>query len=163
MKKHRFPLGRILWISCLLALSLFATACAATFRGKIIDADTKQPIEGAVVVATWSEETTTIGATHTRLKDVKEVLTNKNGEWEIHGPRGKDSEFMENIMAFLGVFTGIYYTRPPEIIYFKPGYCSYPSGYGIPGCKNKIKFEKDIRRCRQEEIEKGQPCGRPLS
>ena len=73
----------------LLLMLLESPADGATFKGKVIDADTKEPIEGAAVVAVWSEETTTPTATHSRLKDVKEVLTDKNGGWEIKGPKGR--------------------------------------------------------------------------
>ena len=67
---------------------LGVSACSTTFRGRVIDADTKEPIEGAVVVASWRGEQA-IG-TEMPLKDVKEVLTDKNGEWKIRGPRGTE-------------------------------------------------------------------------
>jgi hypothetical protein len=70
----------------------------ATFKGKVIDADTKEPIEGAVVVASWLEERADIAGSTSELKDVKETLTDKNGEWMIKGPRGRD---MGNITASL--------------------------------------------------------------
>lgn len=125
-----------IFLVVLLFLSLGGNAWGATFKGKVIDADTKQPIEGAVVVASWLEETTTPGATHTRLKDVKETLTNKKGEWMIEGPKGREGG---NIMAIFTLLTGTYYTRTPEFIIFKPGYCSWPVGFTIDACRAKIK------------------------
>ena len=65
--------------------SICSSAYAATFKGKVIDADTREPIEGAVVVAVWHEATSTISGESTRLKDVEECLTDKNGEWTIDG------------------------------------------------------------------------------
>lgn len=131
-------------VSFFLVVMLFsASGCSTTFKGKIIDADTKEPLEDVVVVSAWSEETTYIGATHSRLKEVKEVLTNKNGEWEIKGPRGMGSDFMETVMSIVTLTTGAYYTRPPDIIFFKPGYCSYPNGLGILACREKMTFIKD--------------------
>lgn len=124
-------------IALFFALIFFTTtACAATFKGKVIDADTKEPIEGAVVVASWLEETTTVGATHTELKDVRETLTDKNGEWVIKGPTGRD---MGNITAIFTLLTGAYITNPPQFIVFKPGYCSWPEGFSIEACQKKIK------------------------
>lgn len=112
------------------------TVYGETFRGKVIDANTKEPIEGAVVVASWNEERATPAGPTTRLKDIKETLTNKNGEWVIEGPKGRDGGHITAIFTFL---TGIYYTLPPEFIVFKPGYCSYPAGFGIDACRGKMK------------------------
>lgn len=121
-----------------LLIFLSSTAWAATLKGKVIDADTKQPIEGAVVVASWHEETATVAGPSSRLKDVKETLTDKNGEWVIKGPRGRE---VGNITAIFTFITGTYVTTPPEFIIFKPGYCSWPAGFGIDACKEKIKPE----------------------
>jgi hypothetical protein len=129
---------------CLFFAFMFfsTTVYGATFHGKVIDADTKEPIEGAVVVASWLEETATPTGPSTRLKDVKETLTDKNGEWVIKGPKGRDGG---NITAIFTFLTGTYYTLPPEFIVFKPGYCSYPAGFGIDACKGKMKTYNFIK------------------
>jgi hypothetical protein len=128
----------------LLCMGLSTTAYGAIYTGKVIDADTKEPIEGAVVVASWLEERATPTGPTTRSKDIREALTDKNGVWVIEGPKGRDGG---NITAIFTFLTGTYYTRPPEFIIFKPGYCSWPKGFGIAGCKDKIKgfdIEKKI-------------------
>lgn len=119
---------------CLTFVFLSTTACGKTFHGKVIDADTKEPIEGAVVVASWNESTATIAGGSSRFKDVKETLTNKNGEWKIRGPKG--DSFIAQVFAMI---PGIYYTKAPEFIIFKPGYCSWPEGFSIKPCKENIK------------------------
>ncbi len=108
-----------------------------TFQGKIIDAETKEPLEGAVVLASFSEETNLILSTHYECTDVKEVLTDSNGEWKIKGSKGE--LFIPQLLAMI---PHIYYTESPEFIVFKPGYCSYPGGYGINECKIKLKTYK---------------------
>src|SRR4030042_3133366 len=113
-------------------------AWCATCQGKVIDADTKQPIEGAVVVVSWHEERATPTGSTSRRKDVVETLTDKNGEWVIKGPRGRE---MGNITAIFTLLTGIYITNPPHFIVFKPGYCSWPAEFGIDACKGKFKPE----------------------
>ena len=130
--------------------SIWSSAYAATFRGKVIDADTREPIEGAVVVAVWQEATSTISGASTRLKDVKETLTNKDGEWAIEGPKGRWGSAITAIYTF---FTGSYYTRPPEFIVFRPGYCSWPAGFGIDSCKGKLKPSGNDKLANGETVE----------
>jgi hypothetical protein len=124
--------------------ALFATGCSKTYRGLVLDADTRQPLEGVVVIVTWSEETTTVGATHTNLKLAKEVLTDKEGRWQVKGPRGASGEFMENFMAIFTLVTGTWYTLAPNKALFKPGYCSYPDSTIIESCRERMKYYDDI-------------------
>jgi hypothetical protein len=53
------------------------------FKGKVIDAETKEPIEGAIVVATYYVEQYGFVESNTMAIDAKEVLTNRNGEFYI--------------------------------------------------------------------------------
>lgn len=130
--------------------SIWSSAFAATFKGKVIDADTKEPIEGAVIVAVWHEATSTISGASTRLKDVEECLTDNKGEWSIGGSTGKWGGAVTAIYTFL---TGSYYTRPPEFIVFKPGYCSWPAGFGIDSCKGKLKPSGNDKLADGETVE----------
>jgi hypothetical protein len=128
-------------ISILIVTWLFVvTTCvsAKTFHGQVIDADTKEPIEGAVVVAYWYKaRTTLLGEEDVTLKDVKETLTDKNGQWAVTGPKGREHD----LFPYFSTITGIYYTQPPLFIVFKPGYCSWPERFSIDACKSKIKPE----------------------
>ncbi len=129
--------SRYVFIGVLVTTLLpFSISCAKTFQGKVIDADTKEPIEGAVVVAEWTQETTTPTATHFRLKDVKEVLTDKNGEWRIEGPRGAE---IGNVKIMISVLTGAYFTKRPRFYIFKPGYCPCPAVPGIKVCNERMR------------------------
>jgi hypothetical protein len=104
-----------------------------TFKGRVIDAETKEPIEGAVVVARWNKEKGMFIETVTKLKDVKETLTDKNGEWTIKGPEGHESG--HPLYVIVSHIPFVYYTLKPSFIIFKPGYCSYPGGFGIAACR----------------------------
>jgi len=124
----------------ILAMLLWITSCgsAMTFHGQVIDADTKEPIEGAVVVVYWYQaRMTAIGEENLTLKDIKESLTDKNGQWTITGPKGR----MHDLFPYFSTITGIHYTKEPEFIIFKPGYCSWPKGFSIEVCKGKMKSE----------------------
>lgn len=78
----------LLRLVCLLATFYLCSGCASMLRidgpyeGKVIDAETKQPIEGAVVHGTWSR--VHLGGAH-EYYDSYEVLTDKNGEFKIPG------------------------------------------------------------------------------
>jgi hypothetical protein len=140
-------------ISILIVTWLFViTTCvsAKTFHGRVIDADTKEPIEGAVVVAYWYKaRTTLLGEEDVTLKDVKEALTDKNGQWAVTGPKGREHD----VFPYFSTITGIYYTQPPLFIVFKPGYCSWPEGFSIDACKSKIKPEGSGRVTEGKTIE----------
>ncbi len=144
-----------LTIFLILMFTLFSTtAYTATFKGKVIDADTKEPIEGAVVVAAWHETAYVPPHGETRLKDVKEILTDKNGEWMIKGPKGVEPGIIiGTIQMIWSLLTGKYHTKPPEFIIFKPGYCSWPEGFGINACKEKIKPGGNYKVAKGETVE----------
>jgi len=53
------------------------------FKGKVIDSETKEPIEGAVIVAQYYIRVLVPTGSHSVLTDVRETLTDKNGEFSI--------------------------------------------------------------------------------
>jgi hypothetical protein len=112
-------LRTVVWITFfLLLVSSSSFSADRTFRGKVIDAETLKPIEGAVVVAIWRKTRAGIAGADTRFKDAKETLTDKNGEWTIVGPEGYEDKIIPGLIHLMGVFV----TESPEIIYYKPGY-----------------------------------------
>jgi hypothetical protein len=131
----RFCLPVVLTFAWLVTMLPCAFAKDITFRGKVIDYETREPIEGAVVVVFWNEATPTIAGTATRLKDVKETLTDNNGEWSIIGEKG----IPHTEHPYFYFLTGLYYTKEPEFIIFKPGYCSWPKGFSIDVCKKRME------------------------
>ena len=64
--------------------------------------------------------------------------------------RGKWGGSITAIYTFL---TGSYYTRPPQFIVFKPGYCSWPAGFGIDSCKGKLKPSGNDKLANGETVE----------
>ena len=116
-----------------------STSCALAkdrvYGGRVIDFETKEPIEGAVVVAYWYERMAAPAGGDTRLKEVKEILTDRNGAWSITGPEEESGD------PYYSYATGTYYTQHPRFIVFKPGYCPWPNGFAIHACRGKIKPE----------------------
>jgi hypothetical protein len=96
----------------LIGISLSLPSCAHAVRydgpyeGKVIDADTKEPIEGVVILGTWyTSQFSPAGATH-NFYDAKETITDKNGAFSIPG-------------MGLKVLSNL---DPIDIVIFKAGY-----------------------------------------
>lgn len=92
------------------------------FRGRVIDAETKEPIEGAVVVVLYKKwESHGPGGGSSVPFDAKETLTDKNGEFyfssftTLIGPLSKKSR--------------------ADFIFFKPGYKAISSISEIEGIR----------------------------
>jgi len=127
-----------LFLAGICLLSFLSISCMSTrdrvFRGHIIDADTKEPIEGAVIVAIWREyQAFFLGGKASRVKDVKETLSNRDGEWSMIGPAGQETP------CCLSPLFAVPELWPPEFIIFKPGYCPWPKGIYISSCEEKIR------------------------
>ena len=116
--KHKGKIISVGVILLLLLIVIFAQASDRTYQGKVIDAETKEPIEGAVVVAIWRQSKGTMTGPRTRFKDSKETLTDKNGEWSIVGPEGYENKMISGFLHIMGVFV----TESPVFIIYKPGY-----------------------------------------
>ena len=82
------------------------------YRGRVIDAETKKPLEGAAVVAVWDRETVWVFQTNTGFWQAREVLTGANGEFVL------DAEDIE--------LKAPSRTLRPTFVIFYPGYGSFP-------------------------------------
>jgi hypothetical protein len=91
-----------------------ATGCyyyhEPAFKGTILDIDTKQPLEGAVVVAEYTKASLGLVESPSSIIDVRETLTDKEGHFCI-----------PPYTAFIQPFS---WQIPNSIIIFKPGYAS---------------------------------------
>lgn len=86
----------------------------SAFNGKVIEAETKEPIEGAVVVAVYNKATIGLGAgTLSSVINVREALTDKDGMFRIPSYTTMIQPFSWEISA--------------TFIIFKPGYGSFPN------------------------------------
>lgn len=79
------------------------------YRGKVIELETGNPIEGVVVAARWTIEPFVHSE---RICDMKETVTGNNGEFEL--PEGQCKGHP---------FAAMY---KPSVVVFKPGYLGYP-------------------------------------
>jgi len=83
------------------------------FRGKVIDAETKKPIEGAVVVAIYNKKVFAVHEMSSSVINAKEALTDKKGKFY----------FPSYSTIMLGPFS---YEHYATFIIYKPGYGRLP-------------------------------------
>lgn len=115
-------LNRLFWVSLVFLFCFYTPAHAGwlifyepELKGKILDIDTKQPIEGAVVVVEYKKATIGLGAgTISSIIDIRETLTNKDGNFRF-----------PSYTTFIQPFS---WQIPASVIIFKPGYPSVELG-----------------------------------
>ena len=76
---------------CVLIILLFQSGCLyiarydGPYHGKVVDAQTREPIEGVVVLGTWSVQHVNVAGGYHTYYDARETVTDKNGEFLIPG------------------------------------------------------------------------------
>lgn len=93
---------------------------AGPWKGKVIDTETKEPIEGAVVLAVWDRNYRTPTGGSSYFYEAKEVLTDKEGRFEI------PAYTPINLLPLISYIEGPFFTI------FKPGYGSFPKHHISP-------------------------------
>ena len=112
---------RLQFILMPLIMLLLCTSCSASITGKIVDAETGQPIEGAILLVEWTK-VHGFGNTYTTSEKAVEVFSDKNGVVYIPG-----------------------YNDPtvgkPDITVYKPGYVAWNNQWIFPDRRNRTDFE----------------------
>jgi hypothetical protein len=113
----------------LLIFVLPLSGCAGSTTFKVLDAKTKQPIEGAVALAEWTSTGGLPGLSHTSIAKVAEDVSDSEGKLTIPGAWG-----------FLALQT-------PHIKIYKAGYVGWDSKLIYLGYyKNDIKAGNLVKR-----------------
>jgi len=94
------------------------------YHGKVVDQETRTPLEGVVVLGTWSVSHFDPGGGSSTYYDAHEVVTDKNGEFVIPG-------------LGLRMLSSI---KPMDFTVFKAGYSYFSSNWN----SLKIETRKDI-------------------
>ena len=103
-------------IIIIIALGI-TTGCSEPINGKVIDAETGQPIEGAVVLVEWTRKCG-IGDYRTDSVRVVETATNKEGMFRV--PPGLTP-----------------FAEPPHLTIYKKGYVAWNNGFIFPDYKHR--------------------------
>ncbi|MEJ2697944.1 MAG: hypothetical protein P8013_15025 [Candidatus Sulfobium sp.] len=93
-------------IVLILASGCYPVHYDGPYKGKVVDAGTGAPIEGAVVLGVWYKEIPTAAGGVSSYYDAEETVTDRNGEFEI---KGKGLRILTNI-------------TPMNVLIFKAGY-----------------------------------------
>jgi hypothetical protein len=56
-----------------------------TYQGRVVDAETREPLEGVVILGVWYTETPSVGGGVQHYYDAREAVTDKNGDFSIPG------------------------------------------------------------------------------
>ena len=90
------------------------------FKGRVIDADTKEPIQGAVVVAVYQKHPMISGPAggSSSIIKIKETLTDEKGEFFLS--------------SYTTIIQPLAMEWDTEFIIYKPGYGKYPSHRASP-------------------------------
>lgn len=87
------------------------------FMGKVVDADSGEPIEGVVVLIAFSIEISSVGGTVYSFADAVEMLTDAQGEFKFALKRVNLFKVMSS------------WSDDHQVSIFKPGYGAYPGHF----------------------------------
>ncbi len=130
--------GILLGLAVLVGAPDLASAAKGPWRGQVLDAETKQPLEGVVVLAYWYRyrfhlSQLVVGHQAPEFFDAVEAVTDAQGRWEI--PE-KSFPFLANIGG-------------PFFRYYKPGYAGwYYAGQDTAEWR-QLRSEEQMRRAKE--------------
>ena len=88
-----------------------ASYSAAEIRGWVVDAETKQPLDGVYVVAQWILQTGVLEGRHVTRLHIMETQTDAKGEYYFPAWGPKPRPFMSELDML-----------DPQVLFFKPSY-----------------------------------------
>jgi hypothetical protein len=109
------------------------------FQGKVIDAETKEPLEGAVAVVTYNKKIMGFGHGGTVILDVRETLTNKDGIFHIP--------------SYTTIMSPLARESRASFVIFKPGYSGFSPS--ILPKDEEVFFSEDFEKHREVELLSG--------
>lgn len=116
---------RIKHIVLAIAMLLLTAGCYEEVKGTVVDAETGEPIEGAVVLVQWTK-TKGLGLTYHEVYKIIEVETDKNGKFTVSGAYNP-------------------FVNPPIIVVYKKDYVAWRNDFIFPDYekRNDFKWQND--------------------
>lgn len=109
------------YVLVLMMLLHICQGCTRPITGKIVDAETGQPIEGAILLVEWTK-VHGFGNSYTSSEKAVEVLSNKNGVVNIPGYNDPT-------------------VQSPDVTVYKPGYVAWNNKWIFPDRRKRTDFE----------------------
>ena len=110
-------------------LFILLSGCATSKTFRVLDAETREPIEGAVALATWTSYKGVPGLSYGYTSKAVEDVSDKNGYFTIPAFSGMDA------------------LDTPHLKIYKPGYVGWDSRWIYLGCyKRDRKIAREKRR-----------------
>ena len=96
--------------------------CNEAITGMVVDAETGQPIDGAVILVEWTQTKGLPGMSYTESYKVVEVVTDKEGKASIDGA----------LSPFI---------RGPNVTIYKKGYVAWNNHFIFPDWQRRTDFK----------------------
>ncbi len=111
----------------IIALLFLLSGCYGSISGKVVDAVTGNPLEGAVVLAQWTKTHGLPGLTSHSIYKIEETETDKDGKFSLSGVY---SPFVDR----------------PEMVIFKKGYIPWRNDMNFQEMKKykKVVWQDDL-------------------
>src|SRR5262249_54634050 len=113
-----------------------AVEAAGPWQAQVVSADTKQPLEGVVVLAWWTRHVRSFGGTSEEYRASQEVLTDKDGRFTIE-------------LRWFFSLNPLVFFRGPFVAMFKSGY----GDYEWPGYQGSETWPKEKREALRTEAQ----------
>lgn len=113
---------RTLYLILIIVMLFSVTGCYAEITGTVVDAETGQPIEGAVVLVEWTKTKGFPGMTATESFKIVEAVTDKNGNFTV-----------ESIKKI--------FVDPPDLTIYKKGYVAWNNLIIFPDYRKREDFK----------------------
>jgi hypothetical protein len=104
-----------------MAFFFLTCSCYADITGIVVDAETGQPIEGAVAFVEWTATKGLPGLTHHETYKVTEAETDRNGKFRV--------PTTYNLLV-----------DPPTVVIYKAGYVAWRNDFIFPGWTKRADF-----------------------
>jgi hypothetical protein len=104
-----------------ISILLLVTGCYPSITGTVVDAKTGEPVEGAIILAQWTQSHG-IGLTYHTVYKVLETETDKAGRFSIPG-----------VYSF--------FVDSPILVIYKKSYVAWRNDLGFPEFKRRTDFK----------------------